>query len=1171
MDFVESPGSKPNHFLLVQHTTYERTGLKEKWIGKDGDLIKAHRLAQEIRKDIPDAEFTVILATNQHLSSDDKLLIIIYKKADEFGLDCDIWEQTRLANFLDDTSEGHWLRREYLGIEAELLSETLLRHICRESLVRYENDIPLSNPRTWVQRDIDEFIREGISENKYTFQVLIGESGLGKSVAAFRAIKRHVESREYGLWTRAELIQNCTSLENALDKVLLDLYPSLLKSSGKDIKQFIKIGSKFILIIEGINQIDNPQIFINRLLNWSKPYQSNTDTEEQSSSPYQILCPIWPQIWNHDQSRKPWVHTIFVGPMSPEESLKAVGLATLEADICTTSAESRALIAKLGNDPALIGMFSQLIDKDTELINLSELAEDVVEKFITRCIDETASYLGSSYLPIEYRDVLSKLCLYMLKEKRFYPYWEEILAWFREDHDILKALRELIQSEKLCRLTAQENRINFRHDRIRTALLVESMISILENPFSNKEILQEPYYAELIGRAIVLSPQSETFIEELAENHPLVLFEALKNFGTSNMEYCRKIVDIVKDWVETNLASGSALDSVINSICWCLLDTDSPALLDITARFPRSYWPVLLARLRNGCARSGAAYCGKVSFSTGADLRDQMIEHAKRRHRQALIDELRQLLTSVDLADMDRKGILVLTGFLEFTELETEIAACWNLIDNKEEVLAEAIWAAARCYKNEPNMLLGPMMDYWATLSNKSKSNYTTAPRYQVAEELLFGMSRGIRKEAIDYFINLYAKCEPLRWPITIMFERIDTPEAIEFIIRATAKEYTFFSMGLPDGWDPSRPVGRKLSQPSMDRLRKLWISSENEEQVKYQAFRIWISSAQYEQTNILKEISSESPLYRMAIRKRAKLGDKSVVQELASLLTTDVHLFDVAHNIWCKELMGVADQHLRSLNNINSEKANRGHENVPSELVHLLTMIPVSDAELLLEKNWENLRYIPKFIQVALYVGTEKCLKLADSSIQGWPDGTYVFKHLNWTFGFHITGRQERLTIQHLDRLVPYLDRFEEDELWGLADVCQSLGIPEWKKEYISSKLTEMWRKRFYPSDEDLFRELDEFIAGPHQDSQHLIWMLTHWVEKFDKRHDSRAKLIMEKWLESNPTVRGLSVIAAFLKVRGTRKDLAILDKYEIEGSNEEISKIKSDAKFAIYRRSLD
>src|SRR5436190_1635033 len=62
------PGSQPPHYVLVQHTTYDRARLRGKWLtGTDADLKKGITEANTIRAQIANARFTVILSTNQRL------------------------------------------------------------------------------------------------------------------------------------------------------------------------------------------------------------------------------------------------------------------------------------------------------------------------------------------------------------------------------------------------------------------------------------------------------------------------------------------------------------------------------------------------------------------------------------------------------------------------------------------------------------------------------------------------------------------------------------------------------------------------------------------------------------------------------------------------------------------------------------------------------------------------------------------------------------------------------------------------------------------------------------------------------------------------------------------------------------------------------------------------
>ena len=136
--------SSPAHFVLFQHTI--ANDLEKKWLADhrtvkpsakgrkkklsesaDGDLLKAERIAQQIKADFPEAKFTVVLVTNQRLKLD--LRLKVWGKAKELGVNVDFWEQSRIADFLDTEPEGQLIRNIFFGFDIDLSSESLLRKI----------------------------------------------------------------------------------------------------------------------------------------------------------------------------------------------------------------------------------------------------------------------------------------------------------------------------------------------------------------------------------------------------------------------------------------------------------------------------------------------------------------------------------------------------------------------------------------------------------------------------------------------------------------------------------------------------------------------------------------------------------------------------------------------------------------------------------------------------------------------------------------------------------------------------------------------------------------------------------------------------------------------------------------------------------------------------------
>ncbi len=1018
--FCQVPGSEPPRFLFVAHSKTDRDKLKNKWLydhrttksstkakkvpvseSNDGDLLKAAREAQELKNDFPDGKFIVILTTNQRLSKCLSVVKEVYKKARELGVEVEIWEQSRLARILDSTTEGHWLRKEHLGIDAEMLSKSLLRDLCKQSLANYEKQF-LTSPNSWVYREIESQIEKGTHTNKYTIQLLIGESGSGKSAAAYQILKKHLGSGGYGLWVSDELLRECISLETAIDRVLRDLYPSLLPDAGRVALRVIPEGSRLLLIVDDVNRANNPTRQVENLVNWSKPNQSEPSDSPSSFSPYFVVCPVWPQILgsiSRDLKETAWVNNVFISSMTSAEGMVAVQATTSDAGMQITNTEAISLATSLGNDPILIGLFASLLSS-TQPCELNSLTENVVERFIKTAIKQVSSS-PDTFLEIEYRDALSSLTTFMLKNRRLFPLWKEIRNWFRESPDELTALRELTRHEKLCRLTPEKKFI-FRHDRIQQTLLVESMIEILTDTNLDLDILYEPFYAEIIGRAIARSPQSQEFLRKLRNRLPLALVEAIHCLGTPTTSYHQLIIEELKEWAKSSIATGAVLESVLYVVCWTLVKTDSPAVLEVTKTFPENQL-ILLARLRNGCAESGIHYCVSLNryyFEPSCDdsLREQILEQAKRHHKEKLLTELRHILKSCNATDEWRDGALTLAGFLGFPELEGDIATCWELATDKTLILRAAIWAAIQCCHIEPKKLLDPLVKYWAGLSDEKNS-------YWFVEELRITLGYGIHNEVVNYFIDQCHIHKSLHWSIARMCSRIDNPDVLEFLLRSVAdikrtetdpKKVSSWELILGELWLNTRSV--KISQASIERLKLLWESPENDDYLKQTAFRLW-------------------------------------------------------------------------------------------------------------QNHIESLRAIP-FDSPFFYRALQKLMALEECTIK--------------------------------------------IELKALAVRSQPI-------EY---------QKHYYPSDDELLQELDELTADKYAERR-----VIPWLEDFGKRHSSksRALKVVDCWLAFNPTLRGLQIAAVCIEVVGTRKDLSILDQYPIEGSPDEIAKIKESTRFAVYRRSLD
>lgn len=1196
--FCLIPNSDPPHFLLIQHTTDKR--LEAKWLhdhatvrakkssqmrktmppseSDDGDLIKAGRETQKYRQDYPNAVFTVILATNHSIQKDiaDK----VYGKATQLGVSVDFWESSRIADFLDTTPEGHYMRKMYLGIDAEMLSQSLLSDLCRRNLHLYgDAQHFMTSPDRWISR---RFAQPPIRK-ACTLQLLVGEPGFGKSVLAYQLLQEHLEAGGYGLWMQAQYLENSLSIESALDKVLQELSPRLQPDSAQGLLQLIPENSRFLIVVDDIHQTSDPTRAVSKLVQWSHFWQPGGSRPGEQSPPYLFICPIWPHVWESARSRfgqTPWVHTLDVGSMLLGEACEAIQKASNAAVTTITAYE---LAIRLHGDPFLLGVAGSRLSEAGQP-ELDVLAREVIDRYITDRIEETysASEVSACLVPNDYRGALSKLVFQTLRERNLQPSWTTIRCWFESDPIILQALRELSRHKKLCRLERGDDVFSFRHDRIRDAIAVDVITHCLGNSLGNNDILLEPHYAEMIGQALAHSPhRDDGLLEEMGEKLPLALAEAIRSFGEPTSEFHQAIIGEIRKWMSRHGRGGP--ESIRNAVLWRLARTDSSTVLDLTENYHDDDYPFvcLAARFRNGSVESGVRYCSLFGLSPigspspYGSLWYQIVEHAKQRHRDKVLQKLRPLCASPSSDQTRERGDIVLAGFLGLPDLAEHIIAGWKMQDDKRRFLPETVLASIRCYEPENEELLDPLIAYWAQLSDVAESE-RERERDAVASSSYALLSFGVSNAAIDYLIAQSRMHAELRPHIAHMLSSyIDKPNVVEFVTRVAAEieqasadkaHSALWFDSLVHGWTVAHSSGHGLSADSSNRLKALWDNRQEDATVRQRAFDLWLTRAEPADLDTLAGIPFDSPLSHAALWVRLQFGDRSAARDALPLLPAETNWFRVAHLAWCTEFIGAAQRCLADFKSDIPQDFSGGRLDQHYNLSELLMKIPKEDAETLIACNWEHLRYSPLFVQAALYVGTPKCMMLAANGISHSPGSIDVFDQYftrQWMLGLEVT-------LKSLDSLKPYLDRFNDHELAGCAEACERLGEAgiEWRKKNLLHLLEKHgMRQRFHPTLDDLMERLEQFkeYGGTH-------YWAGEWLKCFATLGDSREPLeVLERWLASKPTYHRFRFVAECIGLIGDRTDLPILDKYPVEHERLfHIDWIKESTSFIVRRRTL-
>lgn len=354
------PDSNPPHYVFVQHTTTDRARLRGKWLtATDADLLKAAAEARRVRQTQSNAVVTVVLTTTQRVDLD--FAQDVYREAAAHNVVTDIWDQHRLANFLDTTADGQWLRKHYLGVEADRLSADLLHRIGRKSLALYRQEVVPPNHPELIDRNVTPAILDATAGGGLC--LVVGRSGFGKSVATMQALQDRLGRGGLGLWLPARVLEGATSLEEALGTWLRTVYPSLQTGAGPLAVELGANHGGLVLCLDDVNRAPDAGRLVRLAASAAAPSGTGgSDSDAGSGSgPTRptVVVPIWPEQLarlSAGLNEAAWVKTIRADELLPDECERIVRDAVPR--LSPTSAAEYA--ARLNHDPLLVGLFATL-------------------------------------------------------------------------------------------------------------------------------------------------------------------------------------------------------------------------------------------------------------------------------------------------------------------------------------------------------------------------------------------------------------------------------------------------------------------------------------------------------------------------------------------------------------------------------------------------------------------------------------------------------------------------------------------------------------------------------------------------------------------------------------------------------------------------------------------
>ena len=1173
-------------YAAVEYTT-NASNPGKKWLyegeGALGDLPKVIRKINEIRSKHPAAHFEVYLVTNQPVTEDLAQKVYDFPTPDE--TEVIIIENTILRHFLDADPVGQYVRREFLKIEATQLSLPLLREITEKNLEHYRY---YSAPNDSVA-DIKTYRDLLPAFRSYSGRLLflVGESGLGKSTLLYQFMAQERQAGNIVLHLYAEAITSSFSVSQAILWQLKTEAPHLQVT--EDVLLRLLTG-EIILVVDDINKDAQPQKLIDKLILWSTiPASLNA----------RVLCPVWPKnmsVSGYQKENKDHYTQLQLPPLTEADSLAIIEQKTAGKPIALSRHQKIALIKDLGKDPLLLTIFLENVDSPGKYDARDTL--DTLSKYLARTLSGLADRNQTPVFPM--RQALEATGQKMLANRDLQPSYNLLQRWFSREPATLSLLDSMSADKQIFRFS-YDGSIFFRHDRIRDAILIESTLPLLESPEENRDVLSDPYFAELIGSALAKIEMKSAVLASLVEMNPLSVFASLKYLqGDNQREKYSTIREAIAQW--NSGKHPDLLREVAEQTGSVLVHCDIREIDFILARFPHIY-EISLCKFRSGSLEGALHYfmLGEAaSPSTRNYWRDIVIEHVRQQYGHSLATGLTEL-NPAQFTVGGRVAAYRLAGCLRDPRLFRFTNLLWVAHQNQEQY-ADYLFAVVHCSGASDQSALEEALGYWLTFATEKKEHQKSVSLSDSVSMYINHTQWNLSAEQVIQLVELARKNKVLRKIVSMILAYVNLPAALEYIteyfgeIIMSSAENGHIRLFIDiERWDLTRYT-RQLSGESMDLLRELWTNKKKSAGIREIAFRYWSGNADPTLAlPLLRKVrSGDETLFHLACQLRVDLGDKTVLPTVIRNIEKTVRIWGIQH-IWNEQL---SDYILNKLE--DPLFVRNGY--FMDQFWELLPNLPAEDAEKFLVGYWPLLKKWPTAIGTALLLSTPKTLALAAQEINrlgfdlwskyqehySWlKNGTIAYasgsdpftgeeheniNHLRASFDhihqiFGITRIDRTLTERQLYSLVPYLDLLDDVSLAALAQGCSRKGWTDFLDRYLLPLLDPASKKALAPSDADLLEEISAI------GSKHLA-EIYYLVEEMKLRGLTRERifLALRKFSATVHAMKDLQAVCLFLKLIGTRKDLDLLDPIEVSDAKDpyEVAKIKGGTRFIVERRSL-
>jgi len=1135
--------------VCIAHTTTSKSDLEKKWLrdldkvkprkqegnptGADGDLVKAIKEINEIRRTHPNIKARLALAINCEESQELRTQVQIL--ASNHDIELDIWSVSRLAGFLDTHSDGQIIRRNSLGIAPIRLSKQLLLEIGEKSLSTLNFDAEL-----FVERDF---------KLVYQNTLVVGVSGTGKTTQCISILKKYLKSQKPVLVLSDSTVNQAVSIEEAVDIELHRYANELIPQSGLQALELCSIDEPLMILVEDINRSSDSPRLLKKLIDWSN---SNVN--------FILLCPVWHRLI---------ASLSFEERKGLEAHFKLKYLESYNEDEANRAVLARATQEKIQLDELSAVNIAQQLGYDPLLISLANLAEfhensNVIAEYVRNTIQSIAT--KNDLFAYEVEDAIDEYGLHLFQNKKVQGESRDLRALSQNSQ---RAFKQILMDGRLFRqaFESPDDAIMSRHDRLNFYIIAKSIVSYLEDDSFD---LIDPYFAEIIGISCALSGINEDKLYDIATKNSLVAFHCYAFSAKNNSSYLSIAVNNVKQWLEVSEHQSDSYSSQLYKSLIILNDVLHASVPEVLSLYSDRHHNHIFYQIsfKQGNLNDGSRWISTHHFDTNVTGEKQVIDHVLNKYGESLVQQICESLIDENINYHTKHRLLRLIGYTENTIFANAVRTAWRFIPDDKKDYRLFFWAAARVCDDDPDSLLEPMFDYWENLSDQENKYHSTDRANFAAHGLKWKFREHVPYRSIAFMLKEAEKRDSLNFYILYMLSEVDHPDVLEAQATRLAnsrRQGNYMPSAVLDTLSRNSENGKILSIESKKKLLSISESLEGDEFLRKSAFNLWEMSPHHDDLIVLQDIANSDIRFETALMGRAKRQDTTAVAQIIEKINENPsYWWQATRYVWHKDFEKLLEESVAKIDESSDLE-------IFWIIDELFEKIKIQEAESLLIKYWNNLSSHSMFIQIALMIATPNLQNLVAKKLGNKSNVEEYFMHVRHTLGVRTRGRKGIHRYEQMKAIEPYFEYLDESFLFDCAIICLK---ENWQN--IHQKLKTMIKDEGYRRVVVIsVKDLEEsYLVETSFDERKISFFTYDWINSQKRFGWSHQKIVdaLFDWFQQYKSEQALNVISKPLSESGKRADYialeGILQNMDSLSNKEDVL---NKLYFNIYYRSLE